>query len=83
MLQKLIQHPAAVGENYLQHFAKAAGFGLQMIAAGLACLVHAALPFLFQQTGSDVIRELHQALEQRLMHAGDPEKTAALESLPS
>ncbi len=65
MFQRFTQHPAFVGESYPQHFVKAAVFGGQMIAAGLACVVHAALPFLFQHTGSDAIGKLHKAMEQR------------------
>lgn len=52
-------HPATVGETYTEHLAAASGFGLRMILAGLACLVHGLLPFLFTRTGSDAIRELH------------------------
>ena len=37
----------------------ASGFGLRMIAGGLACLVHGIFPFLFTRTGSEAIRELH------------------------
>jgi hypothetical protein len=53
------EHPATVGETYLQHLHAASGFGLRMLAAGLACLVHAVLPFLFTRTGSDAIADLH------------------------
>ena len=68
MLQRFTEHPAAVGESYLQHLVKAAVFGGQLIAAGLACVVHAALPFLFQHTGSDVIGKLNKAMQQRRLH---------------
>ena len=74
MLQRFTQHPAAVGESYLQHFARASGFGLHMIAVGLACVVHAALPFLFQHTGSNAIRNLNQMMEQRRLRSADSEK---------
>ena len=52
-------HPASVGETYGEHLVVASGFGFRMIGAGLACLVHALLPFLFVKTGSDAIAELH------------------------
>ena len=59
-LQELFNdHPATVGESYGEHLAAASGFGVRMILAGLACLVHAVLPFLFVRTGSDAIGELH------------------------
>ena len=34
-------------------------FGVRMLVAGLACLVHAFLPFLFKTTGRTAISELH------------------------
>ncbi len=55
-------HPRDVGETYGEHFQVAASFGGAMIAAGLACLVHAVLPFCFTTTGSAAIRELHERM---------------------
>jgi hypothetical protein len=59
------EHPASVGETYLEHLRVAAGFGFEMIAAGFACLVHALLPFLFVRTGSDCILRLHDRMLAR------------------
>lgn len=56
------QHPEAVGETYGEHLVMASGFGLKMIGAGLACLVHGLLPFLFIKTGSAAITDLHQRM---------------------
>ena len=53
------EHPATVGETYGEHLAAASGFGWRMILAGLACMAHGLLPFLFVRTGSDAIGELH------------------------
>lgn len=55
-------HPASVGETYGEHLAMASGFGLRMIAGGLACLVHGLLPFLFVRTGSAQIAQLHDTM---------------------
>lgn len=52
-------HPASVGETYVEHLGMAGGFGFRMILGGLACLVHGLLPFLFTKTGSRVITDLH------------------------
>lgn len=60
MLRKLFtDHPASVGESYGEHCSAAFGFGVAMILGGLACMVHALLPFLFRRTGSDAITRLH------------------------
>ena len=56
-IEKLFRdHPASVGESYGEHLGAATGFGLRLIGAGLACLVHGLLPFLFVKTGSNAIR---------------------------
>lgn len=63
MLRKAFtEHPASVGETYGQHLAHATGFGLRMIAGGIACLLHGLLPFLFVKTGSQQIRTLHDRM---------------------
>lgn len=56
------RHPETVGETYGEHFLAAMGFSLRMLLGGLACLVHAVLPFLFVTTGSDMIRVLNDRM---------------------
>jgi hypothetical protein len=63
------EHPASAGETYLTHLRTAAGFGCEMIAAGVACLVHGLLPFLFVRTGSDCICRLHERMIARRRRA--------------
>jgi len=55
-------HPASVGETYGQHLHHAGYFGIRMMFAGCACLIHAILPFLFIKTGSLAITELHHKM---------------------
>ena len=52
-------HPASVGETYVEHFGVAMSFGLALIAAGLACLIHAVLPFLFTTYARRAVADLH------------------------
>ena len=56
------QHPASVGETYTQHFHTALSFAVCLLGAGLACLVHAVLPFLFERTASAAIQNLHERM---------------------
>ena len=56
------EHPASVGETYAEHLATALGFAAGMIRGGIACAVHAFLPFLFVRTGSETIRALNQRM---------------------
>jgi hypothetical protein len=59
------EHPASVGETYFGHMAQATRFGLRMIFAGLACVLHGLLPFLFVTTGSDAMKALHDEMSAR------------------
>jgi hypothetical protein len=52
------KHPRAMGESYTEHFNCASKLGLRMLLGGFACLLHAAFPFLFQQTGSRYLYQL-------------------------
>jgi hypothetical protein len=59
------EHPASVGETYLQHLRAATVVGARMVRGGLACLVHAVFPFICVRTGSNCINELHGELTRR------------------
>lgn len=64
-------HPRSVGESYREHLASAFGFGAAMIVAGMACLVHGLLPFLFKRSGSSAISRLHgEMIENRVRNQG-------------
>ena len=63
MLRRLFfDHPASVGETYLQHLLHASYFAIRMLLAGVACLIHAVVPCLFQSTGRRAITELHSKM---------------------
>lgn len=62
LLRPFTKHPASVNETYGQHFASAWSFGWRMVVAGVACVIHGLLPFLFTTTGSDTIRRLHDRM---------------------
>jgi hypothetical protein len=63
LIQRLFRdHPESVGETYLEHLFQASYFGMRMVVAGLACLVHALLPCLFETTGRTAISELHSVM---------------------
>jgi len=55
-------HPASVGETYLQHLCSAGGFAARMFIGGTACLLHAFLPFAFRRTGSECITQLYERM---------------------
>lgn len=63
--QLFLSHPRSVDESYAEHARVALRVGGAMIAAGAACVVHAAVPALFTRTGSTTIRRLHARLGDR------------------
>jgi hypothetical protein len=65
MHKMFLAHPRTVGESYLQHARVASGFAFALLGAGLAALVHALIPCLFEKTASNRIRELHAILSKR------------------
>lgn len=77
--QLFTDHPAAVGETYWQHLGAAWGFSWRLMAAALACLIHALLPFLFVRTGSKAITELHDRMVVNRQRQADRAAPAAAE----
>jgi hypothetical protein len=62
LLHKFVDHPASVGETYLEHMGVAASFGGQMVLGGLACFIHALLPFTCERAASRQIALLHDRM---------------------
>ena len=58
----LTRHLENVNETYLEHMGQAMSFALTMAFGAFVCFVHALLPFLFERTGSDCIRRLHDRM---------------------
>ena len=79
-MDKLIEcfreHPASVGETYFQHMAVALTFGATLLAAGLACVIHALLPFLFTTTARVTIQNLHGRMVTHRDRRGEAARTA-------
>jgi hypothetical protein len=59
------EHPASVGETYLEHLVFACRFGCRMLAGGVVCCIHGVLPFLFTSTGSRIVLDLHALLMRK------------------
>ena len=60
MIRKLfLDHPREVGETYAEHLLVAGRFGAEMVAGGVACMLHAVVPALFKTAGSGTVSRLH------------------------
>ncbi|HEY0525149.1 MAG TPA: DUF6356 family protein [Stellaceae bacterium] len=66
------EHPASVGESYVEHLGTAWSFAWRMLVAGCACVMHGLFPFLFVKTGSLAIRELHDRMVVNRTRASNP-----------
>lgn len=55
-------HPNSVGETYIEHMGQALSFAGPLLVAGIACLGHALLPFMFEKTGSRIVTGLHNRM---------------------
>ncbi len=62
LFRPFTEHPASVGETYLQHLGSALGFAGWLALAAVVCLLHALLPWLFCQSGSKIITRLHDKM---------------------
>ena len=62
LLSKFVDHPASVGETYLEHLVVASSFGGRMVLGGLACFLHALFPFACERTASRQIALLHDQM---------------------
>jgi hypothetical protein len=60
-----IQHPQSVDETYFEHMRFAGWFAAQLLGAGLAALVHAIIPCLFEKTASRMIQTMHARITNR------------------
>ena len=73
------EHPHSLGESYLEHLICAAGYGLRMIVAGFAAIIHSVFPFLFETTASDLAKEINGDVDSRKDEAVIQEQTELLD----
>jgi hypothetical protein len=65
-------HPKSLGMSWAEHGAGAVVIGARMVGAGLACIVHAAVPALFTETAGRTVRSLHDHMISRKAGAANP-----------
>jgi len=73
MLGRLfVDHPKSLGMSWAEHGAGAVVIGARMVGAGIACMVHAAVPGIFTQTAGKTVIDLHEHMMQRKAGAANP-----------
>lgn len=70
--QLFTDHPKSLGMSWATHGAGAVAIGARMVGAGLACIVHAAVPALFTETAGRTIIGLHDHMVKRKAGAANP-----------
>jgi hypothetical protein len=75
MPNPFLGHPHRTGETYLQHLRFAWSVGGDMLAGGLACLVHGLTPWLFETTGSRAVQRIQAKIAARASNAAAPKHT--------
>jgi len=78
MIKWFTEHPATVGETYFSHLLRASTFGVRMLIAGIACILHGLFPFLCVTTGSDSMKALHDEMSARRDVALKAQKATSL-----
>ena len=66
-------HPRSLGMSWASHGAGAMNIGLRLVGAGLACLVHAAVPAWFTETAGRTITGMYDHMRQRKAGAPNPD----------
>ena len=61
-MKRWSQHLDEVNETYFEHMRNAMSFAGHMLTGAIACAVHAIAPGLFESTGSDRIKFLHERM---------------------
>lgn len=62
-------HPHSIQESYFQHMCFALAFGGRMLLGGVACVLHAIFPFMFEKTGSNILLKMTHYFIERMPHA--------------
>ena len=65
-------HPRSLGMSWAGHGIGAVGIAFRLIGAGLACLIHAAVPAWFTQTAGKTVTTMHDEIARRKAGAANP-----------
>jgi hypothetical protein len=65
------EHPRSLGMSWSEHGSGAVKVGFQLIGAGCAALVHAAIPGIFGETASRTVIRIHDHIQGLNARRGD------------
>ncbi|HRX36352.1 MAG TPA: DUF6356 family protein [Aestuariivirga sp.] len=66
MLRRMFRdHPAKVGESYVEHMVFAFGFSARLFRAAAAAFIHGVVPCLHETTASTAVLDMNDELRAR------------------
>ena len=68
-----VEHPRSLGMTWASHGIGAVKIGGELVGAGLAVLVHAAVPGWFTETGGKTVTRIYDQIQARKAGSADPE----------
>ena len=66
-----MKHLEEVNLTYFQHLKWAFNSSCKLLYAGLTCMVHSVMPFLFQDVAKNIVYNIYDELEERRIKAKD------------
>jgi hypothetical protein len=68
-----LEHPRSLGMTWAGHGAGAVKIGAELIGAGCAAIVHAAVPGWFTETAGRTVTRIYDHIQSRKAGAANPE----------
>ena len=72
MHRLFVEHPSSLGMTWGGHCAGAVRIGAELIGAGCAAMVHAAVPGWFTETAGKTVTRIYDHIQSRKAGAADP-----------
>ena len=69
----VVEHPRTLGMTWASHGAGAVKIGAELIGAGCAAIVHAAVPGWFTETAGRTVTRIYDHIQQRKSGSDNPE----------
>jgi len=67
-----LEHPRSLGMTWASHGAGAVKIGAELIGAGCAAIVHAAVPGWFTETAGRTVTRIYDHIQQRKAGSDNP-----------
>jgi hypothetical protein len=68
-----LQHPRSLGMSWSGHGIGALKIGAELLGAGCAAIIHAAVPGWFTDTAGKTVARIYNHIQQRRATSSDPE----------